>query len=403
MITVEIIAIGNEILSGYIINRNAAYISRELTSQGFHVVRHTAIGDQPQDIESALHQALQRSDVIITTGGLGPTLDDLTRTSIAKVMNSGMRIDEKVRDDLIARYGNNLRSLEDQSTVPEKAIALLNPVGTAPGLLFDKHEKILCVLPGVPYEMESLFSHQFLPWLCAKFKKITKPHLVSLNVIGIPEQEIDVVLRQIQETNPNIQIGIYPNHWIVVVRISAKDPKLLEAPCAKLRQVFKDNIFESEQGLISDAVHHLFKSRKLTLSCAESCTGGAIAAALTQYNGASEYFLGSIVAYSNEMKENLLGVPAETIQKYGAVSRETAAAMLEHLLQKTGSDWGISVTGIAGPAGGTPDKPVGTIWCGIGKKDGNHTLWKLQLHSDRTSNIKQTVNLILGQLYLVLN
>lgn len=377
-------------------------MSRELSAQGYQLVRHTVVDDEAEAIEVALKSAFENADIVITTGGIGPTIDDRTRVSIGKVMDSKLELNQKVLQDLRSRFGDKLQSLEDQATIPLKAVPLLNPVGTAPGLLFDQNGKVLCVLPGVPYEMESLFAKQFVPWLNSKSKELITPHVSTVNFIGIPENTVDYVLRQLEQKYPDIQFGIYPNHWIVVVRMSSKNRNAVEKATQELKQAFRSNTFESEQSLITDAVHRLFRERKLTLACAESCTGGAIAAGLTEQSGASDFFLGSIVSYSNEMKQKLLGVSEETLQKYGAVSEECLREMLHGLLKQVGSDWGVAVTGIAGPSGGTSEKPVGTIWCAIGKRNEKPEIWKLQLRADRLTNIRQTVHLVLGKLYLAI-
>lgn len=401
MIKVEIIAIGSELLSGFTINENAAFISRSLNSEGFTVTRHTSVGDIPQMIEEALRRALKENDIVITTGGLGPTLDDITRESIAKVMNCGMRYDVAVGEDLIKRYGAKRKALEDQAMIPENAQALINPVGTAPGLLFQQDGKILVVLPGVPYEMKSLFLNQVLPFLKQKFNHLKRPFVETVNFVGIPEPDVDVILRELQGLHPAVQFGIYPNQGIVLARLTADSADALIEPVKKLNEAFPDNTFESEIGLIDDAVHQLFRKKGLTLSCAESCTGGAIATALTQYAGASDYFVGSIVAYSNAMKQDFLNVREDTLKKYGAVSEETVTEMLQGLLSRLNTDWGLAVTGIAGPSGGTPEKPVGTVWCAIGEKHKVPTIWKLHLKGDRAANIQRTVNLMLGKLYAI--
>lgn len=395
MIHVEIIAIGTEIVNGYTVNSNAAFMSQLLSAEGFTIARHTALPDNPILMEAEIRRAYAENDIVITTGGIGPTLDDLTRDVIAKVMDSRLILSQKVFDDLHRRYGNRF-SIEQQSTVPEKAEILINAVGTAPGLVFYEKGKLLAVLPGVPEEMKALFTKQLLPLLQERFKKRPQLYTESVNFWGIPESDIDAVLRTL---NPDLKIGIYPNQGIVTARLSANDPKDLMEPIGKLKEAFKDNQFESASHLTSEAVHTLFSKQGYTLSCAESCTGGAIAEALTQYSGASAYFLGSLVTYSNDMKHTILGVPESVLNTYGAVSKETVEAMLNGLLERTSSDWGIAVTGIAGPTGGTPEKPVGTTWCAVGAKGKEPFIWKMQFKGDRTANIRRTVNIVLGRLF----
>lgn len=403
MIQVEIIAIGSELLSGFTINENATFISRALTADGFTVKRHTSIGDIPEMMEESLRRALRENDVVITTGGLGPTLDDITRESVAKVMKCEMRHDAAVAADLTRRYGANRKSIDDQAVVPAKAQALINPVGTAPGLVFDEDGKILIVLPGVPYEMRSLFLHQVLPLLKAKFPQLKRPYVETVNFVGIPEPDVDVVLRQLHEQYPKIQFGIYPNQGVVLARLTANSAEELKEPVRKLKAAFQENLFESESGSISEAVHGLLRKKGLTLSCAESCTGGALSAALTQYAGASDYFIGSLVTYSNSMKEEFLHVDASTLNEHGAVSEETVREMLKGLLNRLNTDFGLAVTGVAGPTGGTVEKPVGTVWCAIGVRAQEPVVWMLHLKGDRAANIQRTVNLMLGRLYQIVS
>lgn len=397
-----LIAIGNELLAGYTINSNAAYMGQRLTKAGFAVTEQIVVPDEPQAIEQAISAALERATIVITTGGLGPTLDDITRASISRVMECDLHFDSAVAKDLHSRYGTGRPNIDDQAMIPSKAKALINPVGTAPGFLFHEQGKTLAVLPGVPQEMESLFTHQLLPMLNERYRNLTKPHVASVNTIGIPEPEVDQLVRKLDSAHPEVKFGIYPNQGIVIVRMSAPDASLLKQPEAALRQAFRHALFDSEEGSIAEAVHCRFRKSGKTLSCAESCTGGAIATALTRFSGASDYFMGSLVTYSNALKHGIIGVPTETLERYGAVSEQTVEAMLRGLHAHTHSDWGVAVTGVAGPSGGTESKPVGTVWCAVGQNGEKPHIWQLHLKGDRAANIARTVNLVLGKLFDVI-
>ena len=365
---IELIAIGNEILSGRVVNTNVAFLSEQIALNGWNVQRHITLPDDPKKIEQGIKESIERAAIIIVTGGLGPTCDDLTRNAMASIFNSDFYYDENVAQDLIKRYGKNLLSLEDQATIPSKAVPILNKFGTAPGLIFKNKKSTLFALPGVPHEMEQMFINDVLPYLYKLFDKIEKVHTRKLHICLNSESSVDPTLRNLQERYPELDIGIYPSYGILTVVFRSKNLKILESAQHILKEEFDTYVFESSSGLIEEAVHQAMGAKGKKLALAESCTGGSIAARLTSLPGSSDYFLGSVVVYSNEFKHNFLHVSKNTLLEHGGVSRQTVSEMLVGLFKNTTADYGVAVSGIAGPSGGTLEKPIGTIWAAIGER-----------------------------------
>jgi nicotinamide-nucleotide amidase len=407
MMNIEVVTIGNEILTGFTVNTNAADIGRELFQAGFRVTRQTTLSDDYSVLKQGLSESLQRNDIVITTGGLGPTCDDITRNVVAELFGSDFRYDEEIAADLKKRYGDHLISLQDQARVPTKALLLKNPVGTASGLIFKSETSSIILMPGVPHEMKVMLSEQLVPYLNAQFSDRKNHYMKSLNIFRLPESAVDPVLRQLQKEHPDVEFGIYPSQGVLSVHLSvaaanaASAEAILAPPFASLAKQFASRSFEAPSGKIEEAVHQMFIDKKITLSIAESCTGGSVAARLTRIPGASKYFLGSIVAYSNALKTELLGVPHHLILEKGAVSGEVASQMATGILSVTKSDFAIAVTGIAGPSGGSPEKPVGTIWGAAARQNQKPRVWKFQTFGNREMVINQSVNGLLGELLLL--
>lgn len=398
MMNIEIIAIGAEVLKGFTVNTNAAFISQKLAHSGFQVKKHLVVEDHVETIFTEVQEALNRSDVVLTTGGLGPTLDDLTRAAIAKVFNCGFRFNQEVAEDLSRRFGKILISLEDQATLPELAKPILNPVGTAPGLILEKGNKTVIVLPGVPREMEAMVPH-VVEFLKKKYPQISLKETLSIHLFGLSESMVDPALRELSILFTNVECGIYPSQGLLTVRLTSQSHHEVTEAFNFLKERFHKHIFESSNGTIEAAIHEFFTAHHLTLSLAESCTGGSIAAGLTHIPGSSKYFLGGVVAYSNDMKMKVLEVPKEVLEEYGAVSEETVLAMALGSLKLTGSDFALAVSGIAGPSGGSPEKPVGTVFGAIASKQGKTKVIKLFIPSLRDIVIERTKNLMLAELY----
>lgn len=404
---IEVIAIGNEILSGFTINSNAAFISHTLLLDGLSVTRHSVLPDDPLLLKQGLDEALRRNSLVITTGGLGPTCDDISRKVAADLFQSDFHFDESLAKELEQRYGQDFPTLIDQATVPTDAIILKNNYGTAPGFIFRNELSTLVMLPGVPTEMKSMFTEQAIPYLKQAFPVTTRRYVKRLHLFNMRESTVDPYLRELHAQHPEVEFGIYPALGLVGVTLSvhAKDRShanaLLEKPYAILQQAFGADLYHSESGNIEEAVHNRFIEKKLTLSAAESCTGGHFSARLTLLPGASKYFLGSIISYSNALKTSLLDVPVQLIREKGAVSEEVAIAMVQGLLKKTQSDYGVAVTGIAGPTGGTTGKPVGTVWCAIGKRgDQPPHAWQIEAYGNREMILTRSVNALLAQLLI---
>lgn len=403
----EIIAIGSEVLSGFTINSNAAFLSQELIKAGFFIDRHTVLPDDPAILENGLAEALKRNQIVITTGGLGPTCDDLSRQIAAQLFQSDYRYDEDIAADLKKRYGDKLSSLKDQATVPSKAVIFKNSVGTAPGFLFNTSSSMLFMIPGVPAEMRAMFLEHVLPYLKKTIPTSSRYFVKHLYFFNTPESDIDPFLRELQHEYPDVNFGIYPSHGFVGVNFSIQASSEEEAnrklnpPYEKIATQFANVLFDAPSGKIEEAVQLRFIEKGLTLSAAESCTGGQFSATLTQLSGSSQYFQGAIVAYSNQLKTKLLNVPEKLIKEKGAVSEEVVRAMLLGLFEQTQSDYGVAVTGIAGPNGGSPEKPVGTLWCAVGKRGSPPHVWQPKGHGNRHTIITRSVNSMLAELLIL--
>jgi len=359
--SIEVVSIGNEVLRGIIINTNAAFLSRRLTEEGWDVSCQTTLPDENALLRQGLDEALIRSSVVIATGGLGPTLDD-----------------------------NTLICAKELFSKPPHELP--NSVGVAPGCLFSENKRLLFLLPGVPSEMEQMFEETVLPYL--KKHLPAKPlHREELHFYLLKEDDVDPLLRDLQKEH-KLDVGIYPSYnGLSVILRGPKKEHVIEARKI-IEKAFKASLLPAAK--LEEAIHGWMVKHHQTLALAESCTGGFMAAQLTAIAGASEYFLGSIVAYSNSLKEGLLGVSPETLKKQGAVSKEVVHEMWTGLLKKTGADYGIAVSGIAGPTGGTSDKPVGTVFYALGKKGEKPEINTLHVKGNRQTVILRTTKKLFG-------
>lgn len=406
---VEIITIGSELLCGMIVNTNAAFLGRELTKAGFNVVRQTSLHDAPGQLKAGLKEALQRSPIVISTGGLGSTCDDLTKRTAADIFDSGFHFDQSIADELERRYGKQLKSIQDQANIPDKAQIIPNEMGTAPGFIFNANGSMLILLPGVPHELRGMLSNWVLPFLINTFPSAHSRFSRQIHLFGIPESDIDPHLRHLKNLFPQVEMGIYPFTGTVTAHfhLASNNEKtaldILESCVQTIKNNFSGHLFESASGKMEEAIQNLLIQKKMTLAVAESCTGGSIAAKLTRIPGASKYFLGGLVPYSNQMKTHLLNIPEDMLEKHGAVSPEVVAKMSMEALSLANSDWSLAVSGIAGPDGGTPEKPVGTVWAAILQKNHEPFVWNMLLRGSREVIIEKTVNITLGQLYALIN
>ena len=380
-----IISIGDEVLIGQVVNTNAAWLGKELLAIGIPAARIVTVPDSEKDILKEFKTAFKDFDVIVVTGGLGPTHDDITVKTVAKFFKSKYVLNEKVLKhvkSIFARRNITMPAVNiGQALVPEIAQVLDNKTGTAPGLLIDKAGKVFCVMPGVPYEMKYISQTGMLPYLEKKYKKkITRViRQKTLHTIGIGES---LLAEKIGDINKIVRLGkdfevklaFLPSNYEVRLRITAiaasrsRADRLIGDAERIIKRKAGAYIYSFSEGSIEKTTGELLKKKKLTIAAAESCTGGLITSKLTDIAGSSDYVMDAIVAYSNEAKRRLLGVKAETIKKYGAVSKQTAIEMARGIRKRSKTDIGISVTGIAGPSGARPGKPVGLVWIGYSDK-----------------------------------
>lgn len=401
---IEIIAIGNELLKGITVNTNAAEISRALFTNGYQCCQHLALPDDRELIKKQLQESLKRSRIVIATGGLGPTCDDITRQVAAEVFDSGFTFNEELACDLKKRYGNFPISLDNQATVPTKASLLKNPLGTAAGFVFRNEAGALILMPGVPKEMHVMLYEQVIPYLKTNFPNPTSPLCRAVHFFNVSESLIDPSLRDLERQYPNVQFGIYPAHGLISVYASTDNPKKEseeELGCVidTLKGLFASHFYSERSEKIEEAIQELFIQKGWTLCVAESCTGGAISSRLTKVSDASQYFMGGVVTYSNELKEKFLKVDGEVIAQYGAVSEEVVRAMVLGVQEVIGSDFAVAVSGIAGPKGGSENKPVGTVWVGVVRRGQEPYCCKIQAHGNREMVIERSVNAALGELF----
>ena len=381
-----IITIGDEILIGQILDTNSRYISQSLNRLGVVVAERTSIGDSAEQIEQTLTRALAATDIVIITGGLGPTKDDITKHTLARYFDSELIYNEAVGqfvEALLARRGIAFNELNrGQAMVPKCCTVLHNAHGTAPGMWFERDGKVVISLPGVPFEMEHLMEDSVLPMLRDRFELKAIVHRTMITS-GIAESLLAEKIAQWEDNLPEVlHLAYLPAPNIVRLRLSAYEvdgssvAKMIDEQFAKLYDIIPQAIVGFENATVEQLVHNKLVERGQTLSVAESCTGGNIAAKFTAMAGASAYFNAGVVSYSNDAKVDILGVNPEDIARYGAVSEAVAIQMAEGVRRVGRSDYGISTTGIAGPSGGSAEKPVGTVWIGIATPNGSFAVLK---------------------------
>lgn len=369
--TVELICVGTELLLGNIINTNAAFISEKCAMLGLSMYYQSVVGDNPGRLEEMVKTAMKRSDIIILSGGLGPTQDDLTKETVAKVMGKKLVEDQKARQEIqlfLERRGRTITENNwKQALVPEGCQVLYNVNGTAPGLIVKDDNTCVILLPGPPNELVPMFEEQVYPYLHKLQPEIICSKMIKL--CGIGESSAETKILDLVEAQTNPTVAPYAKTGEVHLRITAKAEsetaayKLMEPVEEVLRQRFGTLIYTDDpQVTLEMAIYELLKANNLTVTTAESCTGGLVAGRLINVPGISEYLKEGYITYSNEAKQKLLGVPAEILQKYGAVSPQTAEAMAKGGAKAAEVDVCIAVTGIAGPDGGSLEKPVGLVY-----------------------------------------
>ncbi|MDI6783755.1 MAG: competence/damage-inducible protein A [bacterium] len=373
----EIISIGTELTLGQIVDTNAGYLSQQLSALGFEVYYRSTVADNEPRIIETIKTALARNELVVICGGLGPTQDDITRDAVAKSANAPLEFHPELLE-IITAYFARVRpgqvmpvNNQSQAFIPQGALYFVNQRGTAPGLLLELDKKLIVVLPGPPRELKPIWEEQVVPTLQKRFKLNPVIKYRVLKVVGMPESAIDEKIKDFMIPGSNPEVGLMAEPGEIAIRLTARAESELavNALIGNVEQVIRsrlgETIFGVDKETLESVVGQLLRQKQLRVSVAESCTGGLIAHRLTNVSGSSDYFDRGVVVYSNQAKQELLGVPAETLSKFGAVSEPTALAMVQGLLKRAGTDAAIAVTGIAGPTGGTPEKPVGLVYIAL--------------------------------------
>ena len=403
---VEIISIGDELLIGQVVNTNASWMASELNLSGLNVNKITTISDKKQAIIQSLDEAFASCDIILITGGLGPTNDDITKYTLCEYFDSKLIFNEESYDNinrLFAARGFVMTELNrKQAEVPDKCKVIINKNGTAPGMWFQKDGKVLVSMPGVPFEMKAMMSDYVIPELTKNNKSKIVHHTILTN--GVGESFLADLIKDWEAVLPeHINLAYLPHAGIVRLRLSAYgfDTNKLEEEIAinidKLNKIIPELIFGYDDETLQSVIGKLLKAKEKTLATAESCTGGYIAHLITSIAGSSDYYKGSVVSYANEIKTDVLGVKQDTLIKYGAVSEQTVTEMALGAIALLNTDYAIAISGIAGPDGGTDEKPVGTVWIAIANGQ-NVITKKFQLGNHRGRNIEIASNVALNML-----
>ena len=368
---IHLVTIGDELLLGKTQNTHVAYIGRKLAENGMELSEQSTIQDDSGVMDRFLRRAVAESDLVIATGGLGPTGDDNTKNVLAGIFGRSIGRDERILDDLTERYGRVSEAVKTQADVPEDTTILMNRVGTAPGFIFADGKMTVVCLPGPPREMEPMFEEQVLPYLAEHFGGRGVFVSRTLRTIGIRESDVAGEVAEPLGEIEGLIVGYCAHTFNVDVRISARSGnedeanRLLDRGERIVREKVGEFIYADRDEEIEVVLGRVLRERGLTLAVAESCTGGLIGSRITDAPGSSDYFLGGMVSYSNEWKMGLLGAPEKVIEEHGAVSEETARVMAERIREISGASIGLSSTGIAGPSGGTKEKPVGLVYIGL--------------------------------------
>ena len=400
-INVSIITIGDELLIGQVVDTNSAWMAQQLNSIGVWVHRRVAVGDVYDDIWKALDDEYLLSDIILITGGLGPTADDITKPLLCKYFDGKMIMHEETLahvtylfEKVFKRPMPLLEVNRKQAEVPDTCTVLKNAAGTAPGMLFEKNEKLFISMPGVPHEMQYIMQTHILSLLQQKF---SLPHIAhrTLLTAGIGESMLAEKIKDFETALPqHIKLAYLPNYGLVRLRLTSSGEKEkieneIDHLFQKLKEEVKENLVVDEDIQMQGVVAKLLKEKGKTMSTAESCTGGYIASLITAMPGASEYYKGTVVSYDNSIKKSALHVRNETLEMHGAVSEETVTEMVQGILYMMQTDYAVAVSGIMGPDGGSAEKPVGTVWVAVGSKE-NIISSKFNFRFSRQRNIELT-------------
>lgn len=402
----ELLSVGTELLLGEILNTNAQYLSTELAKLGISVYYQTTVGDNPARLTNAVKLALERSDMVILTGGLGPTADDLTKETVAEYFGLRLirdeRSEQRIKDYFKRIQATTVPSNFKQADMPEGCIILDNNNGTAPGGIIEKDGKIAVFLPGPPFEMKAMYEESVYPYLREKCPE--QLYSREIQTFGIGESRLEDMLMPIMANQTDPTIAPYAKESGVMLRLTTMAKTQEEADYrfnpveAEIERIAGDIIFGYGDEQLQDAVYKLLKEKNLKIATAESCTGGMLGEYLTSVPGISDFYEMGAVTYSNDVKEKLLGVSHDTLLKYGAVSEQTAMEMASGILKASGADIGIGITGIAGPGGGTDKKPVGLVYVGLADSKGTVTFKELHLTGNRERvrriTVKNALNMV---------
>ncbi len=396
----EILAIGTELLMGNVVNTNAAYIARGLADRGINVYHQAVVGDNPRRLQESLELAFSRSDIVITTGGLGPTYDDLSKETVAAFFGKKLVMDEESLahiESFFQRIGREMtENNKKQAMMPEGSTIFPNPNGTAPGCAIEKGGKIAILLPGPPREMAPMFDNYVLPYLLKDSDTVLASRMIHL--FGIGESMLEHKLHDVMVNSSNPTLAPYAKSGEVQLRVTARvargeDPEPILAPMMeKVREAAGEFIYGIDIGDLQTAAVHLLQEKGLHVATAESCTGGYISKRLTEVDGASAVFDCGVCSYANEIKEKVLGVSHETLVHHGAVSEQCAKEMAAGIRKLSGAEIGVATTGIAGPGGGTEEKPVGLVYVAV-DSDKYSTVLKLNVPS-RSDDAREYIRYI---------
>ncbi|MDR1555861.1 MAG: CinA family nicotinamide mononucleotide deamidase-related protein [Tannerellaceae bacterium] len=411
---VEIITIGDELLIGQVVDTNSAWMGGQLEKEGFRVIRKTAVGDVEADILEAVGTAMERAQIVLLTGGIGPTRDDITRNTLCRYFDSGLHFSEEVYQNILYLFEHSGRTMNpltrDQAMVPDKCTIVCNRAGTAPCLWFERGGKALIAMPGVPHEMKWLMTNEVVPRLKQAYRSHVFIRHQTIWVSGYGESALAMQLESFENELPSfMKLAYLPQPGLVRLRLSAYAGSEEEASQSVARQkeklhgllaghILSAGEDKAPEELIGDAL----LARGLTMGTAESCTGGRIASMITSVAGSSRYFTGSVVAYGNQVKSRVLGVPERDLQAYGAVSRIVVEHMALGALRALHCDCALATSGLAGPGGGTPGKPVGTVWIAACVND-RIVSECYRFGTIREMNISRTANTALLMLLGLLN
>jgi nicotinamide-nucleotide amidase len=412
-LAVELIAVGTELLLGQLTDTNTVFIAQALAQAGIDVYGTHTVGDNRSRIAFALRAALERVDGVITTGGLGPTIDDLTKEAVCDALGLDVELHEpslKQMQDFFAQIRREMReNNRKQAYVPRGSLVLGNPRGTAPGFVaFASNGKFIASMPGVPHEMRPMLTELLIPFLRERYAIADAIYTRVLHTVSLGESEIDHRIDDLFRAGENPKIGVLAHEGLCDVKLMAKAASEEEALAmlapleVQVRERLAGFIFGADRTSLASAVHELLQARDQTIAVAESCTGGRIAAALTTVPGSSRSFLGGIVAYDNAIKVDELGVSEQTLAQYGAVSEETAREMARGARERLRTNVAVSTTGIAGPDGGTPEKPVGLVWFAVDTTEGVRVV-RYNFRGDRDTIQRRATVMALGLVWRLLS